>query len=120
MATDGGGRKGRILAESEGLSVTYAIRPGGESVASPHVHRHTEAFYVLEGELTFEVGTGTVTLGPGGFVAVPPGVPHAYGTAGDWPARWLVIHAPDGGFAEFMRGRVEGVDVEWDVESVSG
>jgi mannose-6-phosphate isomerase-like protein (cupin superfamily) len=120
MATDGDSRTGSILAESENLSLTYGSRPGGERVTNSHVHEHTEAFYVLEGELTFEVGAerDTVTLGAGGFVAVPPGVAHSYGTAGDRPARWLVIHAPDGGFAAFMRGVAEGNHVEWDVAPV--
>jgi oxalate decarboxylase/phosphoglucose isomerase-like protein (cupin superfamily) len=117
MATDTVSPRGGILVESDELSLTYGSRPGGERVTSSHVHRHTEAFYVLEGELTFEVGAEreTVTIGAGGFVAVPPGVAHAYGTAGDRPARWLVIHAPDGGFASFMRGLVEGVQVDWDI-----
>ena len=89
-------------------------------MTSPHVHRHTEAFYVLEGELTFQVGAEreTVTLGAGGFVAVPPGVAHSYGTAGDGQARWLVVHAPDGGFAAFMRGLAEVVQIDWDIAPV--
>jgi hypothetical protein len=49
-------------------------------VAGLHVHdRHTDAFYVLEGEVIFEIGAEleTVTIGAGGFVAVPPGVAHS-------------------------------------------
>lgn len=121
MATDGDNRAGSILAASENLSLTYGTRPGGERVTGLHVHQHTEAFYVLEGELTFQVGAEceTVTLGAGGFVAVPPGVAHAYGTAGVEPARWLVVHAPDGGFAAFLRGLVEGVQIDWDSARVA-
>lgn len=106
-----------LLVADEELSLTYAARAGGERVAGPHVHRHTEAFYVLEGELTFEVGAEreTIVVGAGGFVAVPSGVAHAYGTAGEQPARWLVVHAPDGGFAEFLR---DGGQVEWDIAPV--
>ena len=120
MATGSDSRTGSILVEHEDLSVAYGTRPGGERVTSSHVHQHTEAFYVLEGELTFQVGAEreTVRLGAGGFVAVPPGVAHSYGTAGDEQARWLVIHAPDGGFAAFMRGLVDGVQVDWDIAPV--
>ncbi len=120
MATGSDSRTGSILVEREDLSVTYATRPGGERVTSSHVHQHTEAFYVLEGELTFQVVAEreTVRMGAGGFVAVPPGVAHSYGTAGDEQARWLVIHAPDGGFAAFMRGLVDGVQVDWDIAPV--
>jgi quercetin dioxygenase-like cupin family protein len=120
MATGSDSRTGSILVEREDLSVTYATRPGGERVTSSHVHQHTEAFYVLEGELTFQVGAerDTVRIGAGGFVAVPPGVAHSYGTAGDEQARWLVIHAPDGGFAAFVRGLVDGAQVDWDIAPV--
>ena len=89
-------------------------------MTDPHVHEHTEAFYVLEGELTFEVGAEreTITLGAGGFVAAPPGLAHSFRTAGGHPARWLIIHAGDGGFAAFMRGIRDGVKVEWDLAPV--
>ena len=113
-------REIRLLVADEGLSLTYASRAAGERVTDPHVHRHTEAFYVLEGELTFEVGAEreTITLGPGGFVAAPPGVAHSFRTTGGNPARWLIIHAGDGGFAAFMRGMRDGVKVEWDIAPV--
>lgn len=117
----GDGNKITLLVAADSLSLTYAGRAAGEPVTRRHVHQHAETFYVLEGDLIFEVGTEreTITAGAGGLVAVPPGVPHAYGTAGDRPARWLVIHAPDGGFAAFMRGLRDGFDVDWDIAPVS-
>ena len=113
-------REINILVADENLSLTYASREAGERVADPHVHQHTEAFYVLEGELTFEVGAEreTVTIGAGGIVAVPPHVPHSFRPAGGHRARWLIIHASDGGFAAFMRGIRDGVTVEWDIAPV--
>jgi hypothetical protein len=36
----------------------------------------------------------------------------------DRVARWLTIHAPDGGFAAFMRSVRDGVEVEWDIAPV--
>ena len=110
-----------ILVAREEVTITCARYPGGVEVAAPHVHhQHTDAFYVLEGELTFTIGSEaeTVTHSSGGFVAVPPEVPHSFRTAGDRPARWLTIHTPDGGFAAFMRGIRDGEDVEWDISSV--
>ena len=116
----GDSREISLLVADEDISLTYAGRPADERVTGPHTHQHAEAFYVLEGELTFAVGheRETITLGPGGFVAVPPGVAHAFRTAGSHSARWLVIHAPDGGFAVFMRGIRDGADVEWDIAPV--
>jgi quercetin dioxygenase-like cupin family protein len=109
-----------LLLANDNLSLTYASRPAGERVTEPHTHQHAEAFYVLEGELAFEVGAEceTITIGAGGSVAVPANTPHSYGTAGSYPARWLIIHAKDGGFATFMRGLRDGVKVEWDIAPV--
>ena len=109
-----------LLVAGESLSLTYATRAAGERVTGAHVHRHTEAFYVLDGELTFEVGPEreAITVAAGGFVAVPPGLAHSYRTAGGHPARCLVIHARDGRFAEFMRGIRDGVEFEWDIAPV--
>jgi mannose-6-phosphate isomerase-like protein (cupin superfamily) len=116
-----GGREISLLVANEDLSVIHAGSAAGERVAGPHVHdRHTDAFYVLDGELVFEVGpeSETVTIGAGGFVAVPPGVAHSFRTADSRPARWLTIHARDGGFAAFMRGIRDGVQIDWDIAPV--
>ena len=117
----GARREVSIVVASGDVTITRARYAPGEQVAGPHVHHeHTDAFYVLEGELTFEIGreAETVTIGAGGFVAAPPGVVHSFRTSGDRDARWLTIHAPDGGFAQFMRGVRDGVSVEWDISPV--
>jgi quercetin dioxygenase-like cupin family protein len=110
-----------ILVATEAVTITRARYSAGERVAGPHVHHeHADAFYVLEGELTFEIGCEgkTITVSSGGFVAVPPEVAHSLRTGSDRPARWLTIHASDGGFAAFMRGIRDGVEVEWDISAV--
>ncbi len=117
----GDSRAVSLLLATESLAVTEARYAPGERVAGPHIHhRHTDAFYVLEGELTFEVGRGaeTITVGAGSLVAAPPGVAHSFRTTGSSPARWLTIHAHDGGFAAFMRGVRDGVRVAWDIAPV--
>jgi mannose-6-phosphate isomerase-like protein (cupin superfamily) len=115
------GREISILVAREDVTVTHARYAAGQQVAGPHVHhRHTDAFYVLEGELALEVGreAETVRIGAGGLVAAPPEVAHAFRTIGDGPARWLTIHAQDGGFAAFMRSMRDGGRVEWDIAPV--
>src|SRR5215216_1466024 len=110
-----------ILVARHEVTIIHARYPAGEQVAGPHVHHdHTDAFYILEGELTFEIGreAETITVSSGGFVAVPPQVAHSFRNDSDRPARWLTIHAHDGGFAAFMRGTREGVEVEWDISAV--
>ena len=62
-------------------------------------HAHVgedDAFYILEGEITFTVEGETIIAGPGTFVLVPPGVRHGFRNDGDVAARILNIHAPAG------------------------
>ena len=62
-----------------------------------HVHAdEDDAFYILEGELTFGLEEGEVAAPPGTFVLVPPGVPHAFTNHGSHPVRMFNIHAPAG------------------------
>lgn len=67
-----------------------------------HVHQHEdEAFYVLEGTHEFERGDETIELGPGGFVFLPRGIPHAHRRSGEDPGRLLILITP-AGFENFF------------------
>jgi mannose-6-phosphate isomerase-like protein (cupin superfamily) len=117
LITDRPERRVSILAARPGLTATLSDYAAGQEGPGLHVHReHTDAFCVLAGELTFTVGPAhdEVRLGPGGFVAVPAGVVHTFANRGTAPARWLNLHAPDAGFAAYMRGARDGVRVAWD------
>jgi mannose-6-phosphate isomerase-like protein (cupin superfamily) len=71
------------------------IDPGRE--IESHVHAtEDDAFYILEGEMTFMLGGEAVTAPPGTFVLAPPGVEHGFRNAGTLPVRMLNIHAPAG------------------------
>jgi mannose-6-phosphate isomerase-like protein (cupin superfamily) len=62
-----------------------------------HVHEdEDDAFYILEGEITFALGDREVVARPGTFVLVPPGVEHTFANRTTAPARILNIHAPAG------------------------
>ena len=79
-----------------------SLPPGGRT---PPAHRHTncsEAFFVLDGTITFRLDGQILTGGPGDFLLVPRGAGHTFGNDGDEPARLLVLHAPamDAYFAE--------------------
>jgi quercetin dioxygenase-like cupin family protein len=118
---DSAPRQGSFVIVRENLTITHARYAAGEHVAGRHIHhQHTDAFYVLEGEVIFEIGleAETIAVSAGGFVAAPPGLAHSFRVADTGPARWLTIHAPDGGFADFMRGLRDGIQVEWDIAPV--
>lgn len=131
-AADGGerllwmGEPTLIKATTEQTNGAYAL---AEVYANPgdvplHTHRHEdEAFYVLDGEITFEVGDVIIQAGPGSFVFGPRGVPHRY-TVTSPTARMLMLFSP-GGFEGFIRATSvptdsldrpspEDVDIDWE------
>lgn len=62
-----------------------------------HVHeQEEEAFYVLGGRGVFVVDNERRELGPGDFVIVPRGAPHALARVGQEDLRMLVICSPAG------------------------
>ena len=80
-------------------TLVEVLEPEGEGPL--HVHyREDEGFWVLEGQLTFEVGEETIKAGPGSFVFGPKDVPHRF-TVESGPARLLFILSP-AGFEEFV------------------
>jgi mannose-6-phosphate isomerase-like protein (cupin superfamily) len=111
------GREVVLLAARTALTVTWSRYGAGGRGPDLHVHReHTDAFYVLGGELTFLAGPrGEPLRAPAGsFVAVPPGLVHTFANASEAPADWLNVHAPDMGFAAFLRGARDGSESPWD------
>ena len=66
-------------------------------VLEEHVHaEEDDAFYILEGELTFTFDGDEASAPPGTFVLVPPGVRHGFRNDGAAPVRMFNIHAPAG------------------------
>jgi quercetin dioxygenase-like cupin family protein len=93
----------KVTAEQTGglLSILEITEP--PTAAAPlHVHeREDEGFWVLEGDVTFEVGDATIEAHAGDFAFGPRGVPHRY-TVGPAGCRMLFIMTP-GGFEELVR-----------------
>ena len=88
------------------------LPPGGRK---PPAHAHAaceEAYYVLDGEVEFAVGSRTYVGGPRSFVLVPRGVPHTFGNGGEILARLLVLHAPP------LDAYFEELQALWSGESV--
>src|SRR5438477_6499879 len=72
----------RFLAVGGDTGGRYAmweavVPPGGGP--PPHVHsREEEGFYVLEGEIVFQVGDVRTVAKAGTFANMPVGTPHAF------------------------------------------
>ena len=81
--------------------IEFEIQPGGG--VQPHFHkRHSDSFYVLEGEVEFHVGDEVVQGSAGTYVLAPPQVVHFFRNVSGWRARVLNLHTP-GGFVEYRR-----------------
>jgi mannose-6-phosphate isomerase-like protein (cupin superfamily) len=76
-----------------------------------HHHDFDEAFYVLEGELTFQLGDEVFTRTAGELAFAPRNVAHTYANHSDAAARALLVCTPAGFeryFARMAAERSEG------------
>ena len=76
------------------LDAAVVTQPPG--LATPlHVHtREAEAWFVLDGTLTYRAGDELVDLAGGDFIYLPRDVPHAFRITGGRPARYLALAVP--------------------------
>lgn len=80
------------------FNLAIIVLTPGQGVDS-HVHEaEDDSFLVIEGTLSLVVGDDDRQLqaGPGTFVLVPAGTPHAIANAGPAEVRFLNVHAPGG------------------------
>jgi quercetin dioxygenase-like cupin family protein len=85
-----GAQTGGVLTALENV-----IAPGD----GPPLHTHAaedEAWYVIAGELRFQLGDEHAAAPAGSFVFVPRRTPHCFVNAGSEPARILVLFTPSG------------------------
>jgi quercetin dioxygenase-like cupin family protein len=103
-----------LLADLDELALTWFRYPARLDGPERHIHKtHTDAFYVLSGEVALRLGpdpTHVVRGKPGTFVAAPPGVVHTFANESSEEATFLNIHAPNAGFADMLRARRDGRD----------
>ena len=115
----------RVLVRGEESSgrvgVVESVMPPGAAGPPLHKHDFDEAFYVLEGELTFLLGGELVTVGADELAFAPGGVPHGFTNRGNTAARFLIVFTPAGFEREFARraARKEGVEPpDWALQKI--
>ncbi len=90
----------RFLATGDDTNGKYAmweaiVPPGGGP--PPHVHsREEEGFYILDGEITFQIGDKRSVATAGMFANMPVGTPHLFKNESARPAKMLISVAPAG------------------------
>ena len=88
-----------LLADSSqtggALSVTRSTFPDGGDGAPSHYHTGaTESLFVISGRLQVLTGEEVSELDAGDFVAIPPGLPHAFAAAPGHDADILAVFTP--------------------------
>ena len=78
------------------VSVVESVFPSGGGPPL-HVHpAHGEGFYVLEGEMRFQLRDEFLTARAGAFIFAAPGVPHTLANFSGTDARILILCTPAG------------------------
>jgi mannose-6-phosphate isomerase-like protein (cupin superfamily) len=91
-------------AETHGAYVVIVgTFPPGQPAPPLHVHPHTdEAYYVADGNATFQLGDRELPVAAGGLVFVPRGMPHTVWNSCDRPVRGLILVLPGAAEHEFI------------------
>ena len=110
----------RVLLHGEETAGAVSVMdndiPAGVRGPFLHTHEFAEAFYIAEGELTFQVHDELVTVGAGKLAFAAGGVPHTFTNRGGAPARFVLVCTPAGFERHFGRiaAKQAGVDPpEW-------
>lgn len=110
----GGGKVVSIIGEDKVNFKAYTQETNGQYSLmyqtvppkhGPRKHVHTfedEAFYVLDGEFSFEVGDQFFKGTPGTFIFGPRGIPHKFWNSGEKAANFLIILSPARGLELFF------------------
>jgi mannose-6-phosphate isomerase-like protein (cupin superfamily) len=91
---------GSVGSVHMGVGVCY-LDAGG--AIEPHLHSFEESFYLLEGNVTAEIGGQSSTLQPGDFGLIRTGLRHSWQNTSGRPVRWLEMQAPQPRPVEYGR-----------------
>ena len=84
------------------MAIIEVTEPAGAEAPLHVHHREDEGFWLLEGDVTFEVGDRTIAAHAGDYVFGPRDIAHRY-TVGSSGCRMLFIMTP-GGFENLVIG----------------
>jgi quercetin dioxygenase-like cupin family protein len=95
-----------LLRSEQSAGVVSVIESGSlPGFGGPPLHHHDfdETFYVMEGELTFQLGDELFSAKAGELAFAPRGVPHTYANLSAAPTRHLIVCTPAGFERYFAR-----------------
>jgi len=94
------------------VSVTEIVVPPHSAGPPLHTHDFDEAFYMLEGELIFQVDEALATKGAGEISFAPRNVAHTLANRSDAPARYVLVCTPAGFERHWARLAAEAAGVK--------
>ena len=94
------------------VSVMENIVRAGSAGPPLHMHDFDEAFYMLEGELVFQIDGERFTRRAGEFAFAPRNVAHALANHSEADARYLLVCTPAGLERHFARAAAASQGVE--------
>ncbi|MGH2824617.1 MAG: cupin domain-containing protein [Thermoleophilaceae bacterium] len=94
------------------VSVTEIVVPPHSGGPPLHTHDFDEAFYMLAGELIFQVEDTQLTKAAGQASFAPRNVAHTLANHSDAPARYLLICTPAGFERHWARTAAEAAGIE--------
>jgi quercetin dioxygenase-like cupin family protein len=98
MSTERAPIKVLLRSEQSGGQIAVMDNVVGASLPGPPLHHHgfDETFYVLEGELTFQLEDEIFTRKVGELAFAPRNVPHTFANLSGADARTLIVFTPVG------------------------
>lgn len=103
------------------MSMTEIVVPAHHPGPPLHTHDFDEAFYMLGGELIFQVEDALATKRAGEVSFAPRNVAHALANHSDAPARYVLVCMPAGFERHWARASAEAAGVEppdWALEPI--
>jgi len=95
-----GGTLHNFKLKSGDTSGQFALMEGTVNpgvLVIPHLHTHEDELMIgVEGQVGLRVGDQEFKVGPGTYVFIPRGTPHAMWNSSDQPAKGITIFSPGG------------------------
>jgi quercetin dioxygenase-like cupin family protein len=85
------------------VGIVESVMAAGAAGPPLHVHDFDEVFFVVEGELTFQVGEKRISARAGELAFAPGATPHTVANLSAQPARYVLVCTPADFEREFAR-----------------
>lgn len=90
----------------QSLLMNFTLAPHAQDVPEPVRHSSEEMIYVMEGQLTVQIGNSDIVLNPGDTTVIQKNLPHICKNCSDKPVTGISVISPP------VWGRMDLMDLE--------